>query len=94
MSQTLFNKVNYTKNINYIISNFIFEYDIRKANISILKLYGKISEAFYNQLLESKKEYRERTIGCMIRDNPDIGKILAMGIIEAKKDFMEGNIGE
>lgn len=83
----LYNKINYKSPRDYVISEFIREYDISKANINILKAYNKISEEQYQYFLHCDRMERQIKIGIMIRDNPEIGNIIKNGIIEAKRLF-------
>lgn len=88
-------RIYYTSNIPYITSQFIREYDIKKANISILLSKGVIDTNQYNFLYNTDRMTRQITIGKMIRDNPKIGNILKEGINEVVYKFLEiNNISE
>lgn len=100
MSQTLdfdkykklFESPNYLlEDINYLIDNQIYEYDIRKANISSLKSQNLLSDTEYNKFLYMDKPNREIIIGKMIRNNPDLYYKIQTGIMEAKKAFIGSN---
>lgn len=79
------------KNINYIISSYIREYDIEKANINILLKYGAISKSQYDRYISMDKLHRNISIGVLIRDNKDINNILKKGFVECRKLFFEEN---
>lgn len=81
----------YTSDIPYITSQYIREYDIRKANISILFSKGVINEQQYNFLYNTDRMTRQVTIGKIIRDNPEVGDILKGGIKEAVSNFLSIN---
>lgn len=81
----------YTADIPYITSQFIREYDIRKANISILYSKGVINREQYNFLYNADRMTRQVTIGKMIRDDSNIGIILKDGINEVVSKFLSVN---
>lgn len=91
MSSTLYKNVTYNPQIPFIFSNYIREYDISKANISILRQEGVISQELYNRLLISSREIRQKEIGLMERNDSSVYKILSNGIIQAKKNLFEAN---
>lgn len=87
----LANRVNYTANISYLTNVFIYEYDISKANINVLFSKGLITEEIYKYLYNSERMTRQVYVGKLIKDDPNLGKALAEGIIEAKKEFFRAN---
>lgn len=87
----LYELVNYTSDIDYLVGTYIREYDISKANINILLWKGVISIEEYNRLYVADRMVRQITIGKLERDNPEVTEILKAGIIEAKKLFFESN---
>ena len=87
----LFQKVNYTADIDYLVSNYVREYDMSKANINILFHSGVIDKKDYDYYYSLDRMTRQRIIGLMIRDNKGVGEILKLGIIEAKKQFFDSN---
>jgi len=91
MSNLLWNKVNYTADIEYIISSYIREYDIKKANINILYNKGVLTKNQYEYYHSLEKKKREVSIGCLLRDNPQYNKVLIDGIKEYKQKFFEAN---
>lgn len=88
---TLYNMVNYKAKFPYLFSKYIREYDIQKANISILFNKGLIDRATYERLFISSREDRQVEIGLMIKYNKNISNELKKGIIEAKKMLFEAN---
>lgn len=93
MDKPLYERANYLINAKFIKSTTIMNYDIAKANISILRAANLITEDEYLKLANFPKEDRERSVGLMIRENPDITKIIKNGIIDLKRKlFVENNI--
>lgn len=76
---------------NYIISSYIREYDIQKANISILYKYGILSEEEYNMYYNMDKLKRQISIGYLLKNNPNASKVLTEGFKESRKLFFENN---
>ena len=68
MAIELYKRTLYTKKVQYII-NEIHEYDISKANISILLQGGYISQNEYNMYLQMSKMQREIAIGNLQKDS-------------------------
>ena len=91
MIQPLYEKINYISGVPFVFSRFIREYDISKANISILYSKGIISEDLYNQLYNSDRMERQIFIGNLQKQNPKIVKALQQGIVEAKKNLFLAN---
>ena len=81
----------YRSSIGFIIGNHIREYDITKANISILRDYNALSEEEYQYFLNAPKIEREISIGKLRGSNPKLTEILNEGIINARKAFIEIN---
>ena len=69
----------------------ITEYDIKACNINMLLYYDQISIDTYNFLNNIPKYDREVYIGNMIKENPDIYKVIANGIKEFKTKLAEAN---
>lgn len=88
---TLYNMVNYKAPFPYLFSKYIREYDIQKANISILFSKGLIDQATYERLLYSSRQDRQVEIGLMIKHDKKISDELKKGIIEAKRMLFEAN---
>lgn len=86
----LFSKYQYTCPLT-IIQNRIIEYDIRAANISALRSSGRIKQETLDKLTMLDKTSREITVGKMIREDPEIGKIIKRGIKRAREMLFESN---
>ena len=84
MDTQLYKRTLYTKKVRFII-NEIYEYDIAKANISILLQAGIIKQREYDMFSQMTKYQREVTLGYM-QKTPHIGEELKEGFkIERKK---------
>lgn len=87
----LYLKDSYTnQNIDFLISNYIREYDMSKANISILLSLGLITKDQYDYYL-SLGEDRSIAVGILQRDNDEIRRGLKHGFVEYRKKFFEAN---
>jgi hypothetical protein len=73
------------------ISGRIVEYDIRSANITMLKKYHLIDDTYYNYLNILPKKDREIEIGNLIRTDINYYDTISSGIIEAKKLLLSNN---
>ena len=91
MYSKLYQKVNYTAPIDYLISKNIREYDITKSNINILLFFNKISKEQYDHFYNMDKTERNETIGKIIRDDEELKQAILDGVIEAKRMFFEAN---
>ena len=87
---TLYKKVNYIAPVSYCINN-IYEYDIRMANVSVLRAAKALPEKLLDRIADMTKEERVVFIGKMIRENKDIQKVISKGIIEAKRKLFQAN---
>ena len=87
----LWSKSSYIAALPYVVGQYITEYDMAKANISVLLYKGVIDEKLYNELYNSDKFYREKYIGMMQKYNPKISEIKSEGIAEFRKKFIEAN---
>ncbi len=87
----LYEKTLYKADIQYLVDVPIFEYDISKANISVLSDKGVISEDQYQYLYNLPKLERNIAIGNMCGSDSNITTILKEGIMEARKFFLEQN---
>ena len=87
----LYEKTRYSAPYDYLINKDIQEYDISKANISILREFNVIDEENYNYLYNLDKRDREVKIGLAIRNNPELGKVLDKGFVESRKQFFTLN---
>lgn len=89
--ENLLKSSNYSPVVDYVFSNFIREYDIRKANISVLYSLGIISKDEYNFLFEADRMERQRTIGIMQLKDNTLAIKLADGIMDYKRKFFGTN---
>ena len=81
---------NYITPISYVQGRII-EYDIKSANISMLKKYNMISHNHYAYLSKLPKIDREKDIGRIIRSNKEIYNTISKGIDKSIKDFISYN---
>lgn len=91
MSRTLWQKSHYAARIEYIVDNTIREFDISKANISVLRDANVLSEEQYQYYLNCSRMERQIAIGKLQGSNSRVSEILKTGITNAKKIFMETN---
>ena len=84
----IYNKTNYSQDLS-LLRSCIYEYDIEKANISMLREADVLSEEDYRHLYQSDRNIRQITIGNMIKDDKSIYKTIQDGIINAKKFLFE-----
>lgn len=82
---------NYNSSYDVIINSFIREYDISKANINVLYQRGVIDKATYDNLYNSDKSIREKSVGLMIRRDNRIYQEIKQGITEAKYQLITEN---
>ena len=85
---------NYNSEYNLILDSFIREYDLSKANINALYSRGVIDKSTYDNLYNSDKSIREKTVGLMIRKDPNIYKEIQHGIMDAKYQLIVSNLIE
>lgn len=78
-------------NVLYSFGYAISEYDISKANINILRSFGKITESDYLKLLALPKIDREVEIGKRILIDWSIQETIDKGIAAAKLQFLTLN---
>lgn len=91
MPSLLWDKFHYIANVDCFTDIPIRSYDIRKANISVLREANCITEEQYNYLFNANKMEREIYIGKLIGSKTELSAILANGIKQAKKLFFEAN---
>lgn len=85
---------NYNSEYNLILDSFIREYDISKANINALYSRGIIDKSTYDNLYNSDKAIREKSVGLMIRRDQNIYKEIQHGIMDAKYQLITSNLIE
>ena len=81
----------YTTPLEYIISSYIREYDISKANINILLYKGLISQQEYEYYYNLPDKARKVQIGLLQRDNEKINDGLTNGFKEIMELFFKAN---
>lgn len=91
MSSNLFNQIHYESPRDHIISEFIREYDISKANISVLREAGVLTEEQYQYYYSCDKLTRVIDIGVMMKNDKSISSTIKNGIMNAKRRFFEEN---
>lgn len=69
------------------VSGRIIEYDMKAANISVLKNSNLLTDDQYTFLANLPKAIREKEVGLMERKDPSIYTSIAAGIKEAKLEF-------
>ena len=67
MENNLYKRSLYTKKVSYLI-NEIYEYDISKANVSILLESGMITQETYDMICQMPKYQSEDAIGYMLKN--------------------------
>jgi hypothetical protein len=87
----LYERTLYAAPYQYLINRNIQEYDISKANISILLDIGYITSEEYDYLYKLPKQQREVKVGLKMRNDQNMIKALNYGFIEARKTFFELN---
>ena len=93
----LSNKEQYNTPENIILNANIYEYDIVKCNVSVLRAYGKITESEYRNYCEMPKQVREEAIGNIIRNenamygHSETHKLILAGKTEAKEKLFQMN---
>lgn len=76
---------------NIIIGHNICEYDIRKANISVLFDSGMIDEDTYNKMYVADRMDRQKFIGLLQLQDKKYTKALQDGISKARDIFIKNN---
>ena len=91
MKSTLWDKKNYLAPYPYIIAKNIYEYDIKKANISVLYSIGAITKEHYDMLFSLPKIDREIEIGYMLKYSDSLSDKLSEGIKSYRQKLFESN---
>lgn len=86
---SLYRFPNYNAPIGYLFDKSIYEFDISKANISILRTMGVIDQETYEDMKNAERMARQYFIGCLIRDDPSIQEKLDDGLEIARRQFCE-----
>lgn len=82
----------YRSDVKYCLSR-IYEYDIKMANVSMLRAAGYFSEKYLDKLAALPKQVRERTVGLMMRSDKSktIERIIVRGIKRARYCLFRSN---
>ena len=91
MSKSLWQKHTYISNIDFVIGTPMREFDISKANISVLRDANILTEQQYLYYLNCDRMERQIAIGKLQGSNPEVVEILKAGILNAKRIFVEAN---
>lgn len=75
---------NYITKIPFIFESNIWEYDIKQANINVLRAQNKLSDEEYNELSIVPKQMREIVVGKKIQVNKSLQDDIYRGISIAK----------
>lgn len=88
----LYEKHNYLdKNVSYLCSQEIYEYDMKSAGFNIIKYFKLLSERQIKELENMSKKKRQIAIGLLTRNNKELATALNDGFIKARKMFFEAN---
>lgn len=88
----LYEKHNYlNKNIEYLISNEIIEYDMKSAGFNIIKKFNLLDDNKISHLESLPKEKRQVTIGMYQKNNKAFAEELNAKFVEMRKLFFDAN---
>ena len=87
----LSNRHNYLSPTKFLFSSSIFEYDIRQANINVLRAFGRLSDKDYHRLSIADKRSREIEIGNWIANDSTVYETIQNGIKKAKLGLLTSN---
>lgn len=79
------------KNIHFLVSNEIIEYDIKSAGFNIIKKYKLLSDDKIRYLETLEKKQRQIQIGLYQREDKELIHKLNDKFIEVRKMFFEAN---
>lgn len=79
------------KNISYLTSREIIEYDIQSAGFNLIKKYGLLEESKIRYLESLEKKQRQIQIGLYQREDKNLIKLLNEKFVEIRKMFFEAN---
>lgn len=80
----------YLAPIPYLISHYIYEYDISKANISVLLYKGIIDQKEHDFIKSLPRDQRQVYVGYM-QKKPEIAEALSEGVAEFRYRFITEN---
>lgn len=84
-------KARYVAPYEWLINLNIQEWDLEKANISILRSLELITQEEYERYYHLPRQQREVELGCLRRDNPRIEEGYQKGIKAVRKLFFDAN---
>ena len=89
----LYERTIYTnKNIQYLVSNEINEYDMRSAGLSLSKEYSLLPLSDIERIENlSNKLDRSKALGYIQKDNPVYKKKLSEAFVDMRRRFFEAN---
>lgn len=88
----LYEKTNYlNKDIEYLISNEIIEYDMKSAGFNIIKKFKLLDDKRIAHLESLPNKRRHITIGLYQQNNKDFAKELSDKFVEMRRLFFEAN---
>lgn len=88
---TIHEKARYVAPYEWLINHNLQEWDLEKANISILRSLDLISEEEYQRYYHLPRQQREVELGCLRRDNPRIEEGYQKGIRAVRQLFFDAN---
>lgn len=86
----LYKKTNYTTPLTYV-QNTIYEYDIKAANLAMLRQSGKVDSKTLDKLEALDKQSREVAVGKIISRQPEAYTIISKGIRKARERLFREN---
>lgn len=89
--QSIFDADSYMAPVDCLISQYIREYDMSKANINILLYYGIINRSQYDYYYNLPKKQREVSIGYLQRDDSRVKEALKFGFQDMRHKFYDAN---
>jgi hypothetical protein len=81
----------FNDDIEYLINNDIYEYDIKDAGLSLIQQYHLLNCEDINKLHELNKEDRHKAIGLFQRDNKELSKALSDKFTDIRSLFISKN---
>ena len=79
------------KNRPFIINSEIIEWDIKSANLSLIKEFSLLSDKEISRIPTDNKEKREKHVGILMKNNKEFNKALENKFDDVINTFMELN---
>ena len=79
------------KDIPYLISTEIVEYDISSAGFNLCRYYKLLPESKLQYLESLEKKERQRALGLLCRDDDTLNENLKKAFVNIRKEFFEAN---